>query len=198
MNSNENSNNINKEKQDIISLIDHYYQNNLYNITKIEESEIKHNEFIKYANKMDLCEVYKWEQIKINYITLKKKITKEKKLNKRGFSNIYKKYSNISSYYSEKEIYNYNNNIKAVYDTRELMLIKFIALQQLHFDTMLQFKKMLLSNNVIKIYEYNERLYPIFVKLYNIYESLLDLDKQFNILKKYKGEIISEIKKATI
>ena len=78
-------------------------------------------------------------------------------------------------------------------DTLILMLINFASLQQFHFNTMLQFKKMLASDNIVKIYEYNEMLYPLFIKLNENYMNHILLDKKYYMIRKNKAKIISEI-----
>jgi hypothetical protein len=148
-----------------------------------------HQTFVTFATRMNVCEIYKWGKLKSEYNSLKQKINMEKKLQKM----VYKMYSSISSYYSEEEIHKYNTINKDMNDTLMLMLINFSSLQQLHFNIMLEFKKMLASDNVVKIYKYNELLYPLFIKLNENYMNHILLDKKYYMVRKNKAKIISEI-----
>jgi len=180
---------INREKMKIEEYINSCYDMYKSNIKMIEVNYENHQTFLTFATRMNICEIYKWEKLKSEYNSLKQKINMEKKLQKV----VYKMYSNISSYYSEEEIHMYNTINKDMNEARILMLINFSSLQQLHFNIMLQFKKMLASDNVVKIYEYNEQLYPIFIKLNENYMNHILLDKKYYMIKKNKAKIISEI-----
>ena len=180
---------INREKMKIDEYIKSCYEMYNSNIKMIAVNYENHQTFLTFATRMGVCEIYKWEKLKSEYNSLKQKINMEKKLQKM----VYKMYSSISSYYSEEEIHKYNTINKDMNDARILMLINFSSLQQLHFNTMLQFKKMLASDNIVKIYEYNEMLYPLFIKLNENYMNHILLDKKYYMIRKNKAKIISEI-----
>lgn len=184
---------INREKMKIEEFINscHSMYNN--NITMIATNYDNHHTFLTFATRMNVCEIYKWEKLKSDYNSLKQKINMEKKLQKM----VYKMYSAISSYYTEDEMNKYNTMNKEMNDKLVLMLIKFSTLQQMHFNTMLEFKKMLASDNVVKIYEYNELLHSIFIKLNENYMNQVLLDKRYYMVRKNKAKIISEINTAT-
>ena len=180
---------INREKMKIEEHIKSCYEMYKSNIKMMVVNYENHQTFLTFATKMNVCEIYKWEKLKSEYNCLKQKITMEKKLQKM----VYKMYSSISSYYSEEEIHTYNTINRDMNDTLILMLINFASLQQFHFNTMLQFKKMLASDNIVKIYEYNEMLYPLFIKLNENYMNHILLDKKYYMIRKNKAKIISEI-----
>lgn len=180
---------INREKMKIEEHIKYCYEMYKSNIKMMAVNYENHQTFLTFATKMNVCEIYKWEKLKSEYNSLKQKITMEKKLQKM----VYKMYSSISSYYSEEEIHTYNTINRDMNDTLILMLINFASLQQFHFNTMLQFKKMLASDNIVKIYEYNEMLYPLFIKLNENYMNHILLDKKYYMIRKNKAKIISEI-----
>jgi hypothetical protein len=180
---------INREKMKIEEYIKSCCEMYKNNIKVIAVNYENHQTFLTFATRMNVCEIYKWEKLKMEYNSLKQKINMEKKLNKM----VYKMYSSISSYYSEEEIHKYNNINREMNDTHILMLINFSSLQQFHFNTMLQFKKMLASDNVIKIYEYNEMLHPLFIRLNENYMNHILLDKKYYMIRKNKAKIISEI-----
>ena len=70
------------------------------NLDKIDRTIKLHNNFIDWITTINLYEKSEWDIIKQEYISIKKKINKDKKIQK----NVIKFYCSLTNYYTNDEI----------------------------------------------------------------------------------------------
>lgn len=116
------------------------FKNNLSNLIKESKSEIPNNIknikemindhffFIDFIESMNIYENYKWEDIKITYNKVKKKINHDKKL----YYKIVKIYGTVNCYYSNDENKNYYIIINELYNNNNDMILEWIKIKEIH------------------------------------------------------------------
>jgi hypothetical protein len=138
---------------------------------------------------MNLYENYRWTNIKSDYIFIKKKINKDKKI----IHVITKFFGSITNYYTQNEIDDNNFRIKDISCKIELMLYKFNKLQRIHNGFHNKRKYMIKNESVIKIDNFDSTNKHLLLKLYENYISIKMLNIKFKNLRNIRKNLIHEI-----
>ncbi len=181
--------NINQKKQELKSLIDSISHKIKLNLDNIQDVNEKHTEFIIFVDIMKVHELYKWTNLKLEYNSVKKHVTKDKK----AYHTISKLYGKIINYYQPDEINNLNMEIKSIYDLNETMIYKFTILKKLHEESGNKCKYMIKNPNIIKIEYLTNEIKPLVTKLYENYIGIKLLNKHLSQLKNVKSNLLHEI-----
>ena len=174
---------INNNKEQLLNLIKSTSYDINYNINYINKLQNNYNIFINYIELIKIIKLYEWHDIKNDYILIKKKITKDKKL----YDNIIKLYLKLVTYYSHDENNIINTDIKSIYSNIELMNYYYLILQKLNNNISAKINNYIKNNYYIKLYTYNILYNNIFIKLEDIINEFKILDKQIYSLKKKKS-----------
>lgn len=118
------------------------------NIKNIKDMIDNHIFFINFTESMNIYENYKWENMKVVYNTVKKKVNQDKKL----YNKIVKIYGIVISYYSNDEYKNYNKIINELYNINNDMKIEWIKIRKLHNLLINKRKNYIKNKNIIKIF----------------------------------------------
>ena len=180
---------INKTKEILLDQINYADCNLINNTTKINQVFEDHNDFIHFAELMKVYEIYKWNNLKLNYSHIKKKTNLDKKL----YWQIIKLYSNIINYFSEEETNNISNKIRKIQSENDTMVYNYALLQKKHRDILNKCKYLIKNDQIIKIYETNSEIEPLIIKLYENYINIKVVNKKTQLLKNNKSNILNEI-----
>jgi hypothetical protein len=186
---NEKSININKDKENLLSLINNIEKKLEDTIINIEENNKKHKEFIVFIELMKMYEIYKWSGLKMDYNQIKKTVTQAKKVP----NVITKMYGKIIGYFDYNNINRINNQIKKIGELNQNMLFHFNELKKIHDDVHNKCKYMVKNNQITKIEIITDEIKPLIQKLYENYIDIQLVNKQTNNLKSIKMSIIREI-----
>jgi lactam utilization protein B len=189
MDINEKTITINKDKENLLSLINNIEKKLEDAIIDIEENNKKHKEFIVFIDLMKMYEIYKWSGLKTDYNQIKKTVTQAKKVP----NAITKMYGKIIGYFDYNNINRINNQIKKIGELNQNMLFHFNKLKKVHNDVHNKCKYMVKNNQIIKIEIITDEIKPLIQKLYENYINIQLINKQTNNLKSIKMSIIREI-----
>ena len=141
------------------------------NIKNINEIIIYHNLFIDFVESMNIYENYKWEDIKITYNKVKKKINHDKKL----YYKIVKIYGIINCYYSNDENKYYDIIINELYNTNNDMILEWENIKEIH-NLLIKKRKIYIKNqNIVKVIIINDDINKIINRLYETYYKLKNI-----------------------
>lgn len=161
-------------------LIINEFKNNFTNLIKVSKSEIPNNIknikemidnhffFIDFIETMNIYENYKWEDIKVIYNKVKKKVNQDKKL----YYKILKIYGTINCYYSIDENKYYNIIITELYNTNNDMILEWVKIKEIHNLLIKKRKNYIKNQNIVKIFIINDDINKIINKLYETYYKL--------------------------
>lgn len=182
---------INKSKEDLLLLINTIERKLETNIIKIYENNKKHKEFIDFIELMKLYEIYKWSALKMDYIQLKKDITKDKKVYKK----ITKNYGLLISYFDSSSRNQINNQIKKIGELNDNMLFHILELKKIHYNVHNQCKYMVKNSQITKIEFITDDIKPLIQRIYENYIDMQVITKQVNNLRSIKMSVIRDITK---
>ncbi len=182
---------INKNKEDLLSLINSIEKKLEANITNIQDNNKKHKEFIVFVELMKMYEIYKWSGLKMDYNNIKKNVTKDKKVLK----TITKIYGKLIGYFDSDAIIKLNEQIKKIGDLNQDMLFQFVELKKVHDDVHNKCKYMVKNDQITKIEKITDDIKPLIQKIYENYIDIQFVNKQSSNLRSIKMSIISEITK---
>jgi len=117
------------------------------NIKNIKDMIDNHIFFINYIETNNIYEDYKWENMKLIYNKIKKKVNQDKKL----YYKIVKIYGIVISYYSIDEYNNYNKIINELYNTNYDMKLEWEKIKKLHNLLINKRKNYIKNKNIVKI-----------------------------------------------
>ena len=182
---------INKSKEELLLLINTTEKKLESNIIKIDENNRKHKEFLDFIELMKLYEIYKWSGLKMDYIQLKKDITKDKKVYKK----ITKNYGLLISYFDSSSRNQINNQIKKIGELNDKMLFHILELKKIHYYVHNQCKYMIRNSQIIKIEIMTDDIKPFIQRIYENYIDMQIITKQVNNLRSIKMSVIRDITK---
>jgi hypothetical protein len=157
--------------------------------TKINELDKNYNEINLFIEICKVFEIYKWENIKINYKCIKRKINFCTIL----YNNITKLYSNIIVYYSNIEKNTINKIINDLHMNYETYLYNFSNIKITHKYILIKCNAARKSKSIIKIYYQNKQIDDIINKLIGIINNLKNLNNDLYNLKKNKIQLFYDI-----
>jgi hypothetical protein len=162
------------------------YDNILNNI----DNQIKsHNEFRKFVEGSKIFELYLWSNIKENYMGIKKKITKNKKINKtiiNTFSNLYTYYDNNNKNRIEQEIKNLENNKNQIDNN-------FLRLKRIHNELTNKCRTFNGKNEFIKIIDKEDKLIDRLKILHQIHKEIQEILYKMKLLDSEKKNLLIDI-----
>ena len=120
---------------------------------------------------MNIYEDYKWENIKVIYNKIKKKINQDKKL----YNKIVKIYGMVNIYYSIDEYNNYNKIINDLYNFNNNMKIEWEKIKKLHNLLINKRKNYIKNKNIIKVFIINDDVNIIIKNLYETYYKIKNI-----------------------
>ena len=182
---------INKSKNELLLLIQVFDERLKVCLDKINENHKKHKEFIDFIEIMKLYEIYKWSALKMDYNSIKKELTK----NKKDYKKITKNYGNLISYFDPSIIDNLNNQIKKLGQLNDDIFYNFIELKKVHHNVQNQCKYFIQNDQITKIDLITEDLKPLIQKFYENYIDMMVINSKANSLKSIKTNILNDIKK---
>ena len=162
---------INDLKDKLYSLIKEAINELPINIKDIKDMIDDHIFFINFIESMNIYENYKWENMKVNYNELKKKINQDKKL----YYKIVKIYGIVNNYYSIDEYNDYNNIIDELYNTNNNMKIEWEKIRKLHNLLINKRKNYIKNQNIIKVFIVNDDVNIIIKNLYETYHKIKNI-----------------------
>jgi hypothetical protein len=121
------------------------------NIKNIKDMIDNHIFFINFIESKNIYEDYKWENMKLFYNKVKKKVNQDKKL----YYKIVKIYGIVISYYSIDEYNNYNEVINKLYNTNYNMKIEWEKIKKLHNLLIKKRKNYIKNKNIVKVFNLN-------------------------------------------
>ena len=189
MEMNEKTITINKDKEELLSLINNIEKTLEDTIINIEDNNKKHKEFIVFVELMKMYEIYKWSGLKMDYNQIKKTVTQAKKVP----NVITKMYGKIIGYFDYNNVNRINNLIKKIGELNQNMLFQFNELKKVHDDVHNKCKYLVKNNQITKIEKITDEIKPLIQKLYENYIDIIFVNKQTNNLKSIKMSIIREI-----
>ena len=157
--------------------------------TKINELDKNYNEINLFIEICKVFEIYKWENIKINYKCIKRKINFCTIL----YNNITKLYSNIIVYYSNIEKNTINKIINDLHMNYETYLYNFSNIKITHKYILIKCNAARKSKSIIKIYYQNKQIDDIINKLIGIINNLKNLNNDLYNSKKNKIQLLYDI-----
>ena len=157
--------------------------------TKINELDKNYNEINLFIEICKVFEIYKWENIKINYKCIKRKINFCTIL----YNIITKLYSNIIVYYSNIEKNTINKIINDLHMNYETYLYNFSNIKITHKYILIKCNAARKSKSIIKIYYQNKQIDDIINKLIGIINNLKNLNNDLYNLKKNKIQLLYDI-----
>jgi hypothetical protein len=177
---------INENKNKLYNLLKNTIKKLEYNNILIENLQIECNKFLNFINIIKIIKIYEWIEIKNNYIIIKKKINSDKKL----YNTIIKIYGNITGYYSNNENNLINSKIKFLHSLLDLNISKFLYFKKYYKNLYNQYSKYKKNKNYIILIENNIIYNNILIKLDNIVNKTLILNREIYNLKKQKSKLI--------
>lgn len=153
-----------------------------------------HSEFVNFVDLMDIYEIYKWDEIKSDYIKVKKNIT----ITKKNLIKINQTYGNIANYYNSEEQNILNHTIKKINEDLDLIIYNFNNLKKVHYDTHNKCKYMNKNLTITKIENKNDHNNKLIDKIYQMYDEIKLANKQLLTIRSKKMEFLSEINKLKI
>ena len=121
------------------------------NIKNIKDMIDNHIFFINFIESKNIYEDYKWENMKLFYNKVKKKVNQDKKL----YYKIVKIYGIVISYYSIDEYNNYNKIISELYDINNNMKLEWEKIKKLHNLLIKKRKNYIKNKSIIKVFNLN-------------------------------------------
>lgn len=121
------------------------------NIKNIKDMIDNHIFFINFIESMNIYEDYKWENMKVLYNIVKKKINQDKKL----YNKIVKIYGIVNNYYSIDEYNNYNKIINELYNYNNNMKIEWEKIRKLHNLLINKRKNYIKNKSIVKVFNLN-------------------------------------------
>lgn len=169
------------------SMINVIYDNIKYNISKLDDNISSHNEFINFIKIMNLYEDYKWNTLKYNYMSIKKKVN----IDKKTYKTIIDLYGDIISYYTSEQIEMNNKLMKEISEYYDMMLYSFIQLHNIHRDVYIKCKYFIKNNMIVKVNNITNDNMPILTELYQLYIDIKYANKTLGIIQTRKQLINS-------
>ena len=178
---------INEDKQHFDNMINNIYDNIKCNITDLDDNMNNHVEFINFIKIMNLYEDYKWNTLKYNYMSIKKKVN----IDKKTYKNLIDLYSDIISYYTSEQIEVNNKLMKEISEYYDMMLYSFIQLHNIHKDVYIKCKYFIKNNMIVKVNNITSDNKSILVELYQLYIDIKYTNKKLGIIQTRKQIINS-------
>lgn len=178
---------IEDDKQYFESMLNIIYDSIKYNISKLDDNISNHNEFINFIKIMNLYEDYKWNTLKYNYMSIKKKVNMDKKT----YKTIIDLYGDIISYYTPELIEINNKLMKEISEYYNMMLYSFIQLHNIHKDVYIKCKYFIKNNMIVKVNNITSDNKSILVELYQLYIDIKYTNKKLGIIQTRKQIINS-------
>lgn len=182
-------NKINQSKKEFNELLTSTNNELEFNSNKIDSLVEAHSDLLKFIQKMNIFEEYRWNSIKSRYMTIKKKIKKDSKL----IHNITKFFGTLTNYYNSNEIEKIDNSITSISNMIDLVNYKFNKLNDVHKDFQIKKKAFVNSDMVIKISDINDDNKQLLQKIYENYISIKMISEKLKSLKYQEKKLKSEI-----
>ncbi len=189
MNSAEKLERLDKNKHDLLEVINNSTDILINIIDNISNCSDKHLDFINFVEVTNIYEKYKWEELKKCYKNIKKKVTENKKL----YRFIVLKSGECLSYFNDdirQKIEDTGIKIKELIDK---MVYDQYLLQKIHYNVINKCKYLVKNTSVVKINNINPTIKPVLIKLYENYMQIKITTKKQYFLKKEKKALSYEI-----
>ena len=182
-------NKINQSKKEFNNLLTGTNNKLEYNSNKIDSLVEAHSDLLVFVQKMNIFEKYRWNTIKTEYITLKKKINKDRKL----IHSVTKFFGTLTNYYDSNEIEKIDSSITSISNMIDMINYKFNKLKEVHRDFQIKKKHIIKNDSISKISDFNDDNKKLLQKIYENYIGVKMIDEQLKSLNYQKKKITSEI-----